>query len=509
GVERVGVGQSFFDLGGHSLLATRAVSRMREAFGIELPLRQLFEQPTVAGLARSVEAALGAGGALELPRIEPAPRGGPLPLSFAQRRLWFLDQLSPGSAVYNLPAPLRLEGRLETAALTAALTELVGRHESLRTTFPSVEGEPRQAIAPPAPFPLPAIDLAGLPEPARSAEASRLTARESLRPFALGSGPLFRAALLKLTEEHHVLLLSMHHVVSDGWSIEILVRELAALYDAFVAGRPSPLAELPVQYADFAVWQRRWLRGAALSRQLDYWRLQLAGAPAGLDLPTDFPRPAVQTFNGAIRSAELPLADLSELCRREGVTLFMVLLAGLDVLLSRYSGQEDVLVGSPVANRNRVETEGLIGFFVNTLVLRLRLGEAVSFRELLLQARGTTLAAYGFQDLPFETLVEELKPQRDLSRSPFFQVLLSLQTLSGELPGMGGLRLSPIEGEHRSAKFDLSLFVVESEAAPRLIIEHNTDLYEGATVQRLLGHLRLLLAAVAADPERRWRDLPL
>ncbi|HSU82742.1 MAG TPA: amino acid adenylation domain-containing protein, partial [Thermoanaerobaculia bacterium] len=300
----------------------------------------------------------------------------------------------------------------------------------------------------------------------------------------------------------------LHHAVADGWSMGVLLRELEALYGAALAGRPSPLPELPVQYADFAVWQRRWLRGEALSRQLDYWRHQLAGAPAGLHLPTDFPRPAVQTFNGAIRSAELPLADLRELCRREGVTLFMALLAGLDVLLSRYSGQEDVLVGSPVANRNRIETEGLIGFFVNTLVLRLRLGEAVSFRDLLLQARETTLAAYGFQDLPFETLVEELKPQRDLSRSPFFQVLLSLLTF-GEPPGMGGLRLSPIEGEHRSAKFDLSVFVVESESAPRLLVEHNTGLYEGATIQRLLGHLRLLLLAAAAAPERRWRDLPL
>ncbi|HEY4590906.1 MAG TPA: amino acid adenylation domain-containing protein, partial [Thermoanaerobaculia bacterium] len=358
-------------------------------------------------------------------------------------------------------------------------------------------------------FPLPSVDLTGMEEGARWVEAVAAVARESARPFHLGTGPLFRAALVRLGEERHVLLLTMHHIVSDGWSSEILLRELSALYEAFASGCPSPLPALPVQYADFAVWQRRWLRGEVLSRHLDYWRLQLAGAPAGLDLPTDFPRPAVQTFNGAIRSAELPLAELRELCRREGVTLFMVLLAGLDVLLARYSGQEDVLVGSPVANRNRIETEGLIGFFVNTLVLRLRLGEAVSFRELLLQVRETTLAAYGFQDLPFETLVEELKPQRDLSRSPFFQVLLSLQTLSGELPGLEGLRLSPIEGEHRSAKFDLSLFVVDSETAPRLLVEHNTDLYEGTTVQRLLGHLRLLLLAAAADPERRWRDLPL
>ncbi|HEY4595053.1 MAG TPA: condensation domain-containing protein, partial [Thermoanaerobaculia bacterium] len=369
--------------------------------------------------------------------------------------------------------------------------------------------EPLQVILDPAPVVLPLVDLATLPEARREAEARHLLAVEGGRPFDLAAGPLARTALLRLGTDDHLLAVVMHHIVSDAWSLEILLRELAALYEAGAAGRPSPLPELPVQYADFAVWQRRWLRGEVLSRPLDYWRLQLAGAPAGLDLPTDFPRPAVQTFNGAVRSAELPLAELRAFCRREGVTLFMVLLAGFDALLARYSGQEDVLVGSPVANRNRIETEGLIGFFVNTLVLRLRLGEAVSFRELLLQVRETTLAAYGFQDLPFETLVEELKPQRDLSRSPFFQVLLSLLTFSGELPGLEGLRLSPIEGEHRSAKFDLSLFVVDSETAPGLLVEHNTDLYEGTTVQRLLGHLRLLLLAAAADPERRWRDLPL
>ena len=511
----VGVRDDFFDLGGHSLLATRVVSRVRKALGVELPVRRLFERPTVAGLAESVEAALGVGGAGALetaPPIEPIPRTGPLPLSFSQRRLWFLDQLDRGSAVYSIPYPLSLEGDLDPRVLRSALTEVVRRHEALRTTFPSLDGEPYQAIAPAAPFPLPVIDLAGLPETLRSAAAEALVEEESRRPFDLGCGPLFRAALLRLEPARHVLLVAMHHIVSDAWSLEILLRELAALYEAGTTGRPSPLPELPVQYADFAVWQRQWMGGGALSRQLEYWRRQLAGAPAGLDLPTDFPRPAVQTFEGSSRGAELPAslsAEVRAFCRREGVTLFMLLLAGFDVLLSRYSGQEDVLVGSPVANRNRAETEGLIGFFVNTLVLRLSLGGAASFQDVLRQAREVSLAAYGHQDLPFETLVEELRPQRDLSRSPFFQVLLSVQTAGRELPGFGGLKISGIDGESETAKFDLSLFVVDEETALRTAVEYNTDLFEGATAVRLLGHLGRLLTAAVSDPGQDWRDLPL
>ncbi len=445
----VGVGDSFFELGGHSLLATRVISRVREAFGIELPLRRLFEQPTLAGFAASVEAARGAGGALETPRIEAVGRGELLPLSFAQARLWFLDQLAPGSTVYNLSNPIRLGGALEPPILQAVLSELVRRHEALRTTFPSAEGEPYQTIAPAGLLPLPVADLAALPAAVQEPAVAELAAREAVLPFDLGAGPLFRATLLRLGRERHVLLLTMHHIVSDGWSMTILLHELAALYTAFAAGRPSPLPELAMQYADFAAWQRRWLSGETLARQLAYWRRELAGAPAGLDLPTDFPRPAVQTFAGASRTAELPpalVARLQAFCQEHGVTLFMFLLAGFDVLLARYAEQEDVLVGSPIANRNRAETEGLIGFFVNTLVFRAQLGAAATFRELLAQVRESALAAYGHQDLPFEMLVEELAPERDLSRSPFFQVLFSLQALRRELPSLEGLHLSAVEG---------------------------------------------------------------
>ncbi|MFL6196329.1 MAG: non-ribosomal peptide synthase/polyketide synthase [Thermoanaerobaculia bacterium] len=507
-----GVDDDFFDLGGHSLLATRVMSRVREAFGLDVPVRRLFELPTIAGLAASLEASLGVGRGPEEERIEPVPRTGPLPLSFAQRRLWLLDQLSPGSAVYNIPVPLSVEGNLDVPVLRGALDELVRRHESLRTTFPSVEGQPRQAIAPAAPFPLPVVDLRGVPEPSRGAEPLALAARDAARPFDLETGPLFRAALLRLAPESHVLLLAMHHIVSDGWSMDVLLRELATLYDALAEGRPSPLPEPPIQYADFAVWQRRWLEAGALASQLDYWRRQLAGAPSGLDLPTDFARPAVQTFNGAACSAELPAAlsaDLHAFCRREGVTPFMLLLTAFDVLMARYSGQRDVLVGSPIANRNRAETEGLIGFFVNTLVFRAGLDSAPSFAALLHQVRETALAAYGNQDVPFETLVEELRPERDLSRSPFFQVLLSVQTGEAEPPSPRGLRLSVLDGENATAKFDLSLFALDSEPAFSLAVEYNTDLFEAATARRLLGHAGRLLEGALTDPHRGWRDLPL
>ncbi|HKV10347.1 MAG TPA: amino acid adenylation domain-containing protein, partial [Thermoanaerobaculia bacterium] len=512
GLSSVGTHDSFFDLGGHSLLATKVVSRLRSVFGVELPLRLLFEAPTVSAFAAAVDEALGAGAALDAPPIVPVPRGeGLLPVSFAQRRLWFLDQLSPGSAVYNVPLPLRLEGPLDPGALGSALTEVVRRHEALRTLFTAVEGEPWQRIAPPSPVPLPVADLSGLPEDLRRAELASEVEADSLRPFDPAAGPLFRAVLLRLAPEEHVLSLGMHHIVSDGWSLDVLLGELLALYEAFSAGRPSPLPELPVQYADFAAWQRQWLAGGALERQLAYWRGQLAGAPTALDFPTDRPRPAVRTFGGASRSALLPagLSDAARaFCRREGITLFMLMLAALDVLLARASGQDDVLVGTPIANRNRAETEGLIGFFVNTLVLRTRLSGAPTFRELLRRVRETALAAYSHQDLPFETLVEELKPERDLSHSPFFQVMLSVQNAGPEAAGPAGLRIVPLDGESRTAKFELSLAVGEGEEL-WTGLEYNTGLFEEPTIVRLLARFRTVLEAALATAESPVRELPL
>ncbi|MDY7077385.1 MAG: amino acid adenylation domain-containing protein, partial [Chloroflexota bacterium] len=373
GVERVGVRDDFFDLGGHSLLATRLVSRVREVFQVEVPLRDIFESPTVVDLAERVEAALRAASGLETPPIVPVSRDGALPLSFAQQRLWFLDQLAPDNLFYNIPMAVRLKGRLDVTALEQSVNEIVRRHESLRTTFDTVDGKPVQVIAPELTVPLPVVDLTDLPEVEREEKAHQLVIQEVRRPFDLAQGPLLRARLLWLDEENHIALLTMHHIVSDGWSMEILIREIATLYQAFSASKPSPLPELEVQYADFAHWQREWLQGEVLETQLDYWKQQLGGSPPMLELPTDRPRPAVQTSRGATHSFTLP-QDLSErvkaLSREEGATLFMTLLAAFQALLYRYTGQEDVSVGTPIANRTRGEIEGLIGFFVNPLVLR-------------------------------------------------------------------------------------------------------------------------------------------
>ncbi|REG14198.1 phosphopantetheine binding protein, partial [Archangium gephyra] len=426
GLERVGARGDFFELGGHSLLATQLVSRVRETFGLELPLRDVFEAPTVEALARRVESESGGEAGAQAPPLKRVPRDGALPLSFAQQRLWFLDQLEPGSAFYNVPAVVKLKGELDVGALERSFEELVRRHEALRTTFRVENGEPVQVISEEPRLAFPVEELSGLPEAEREAEAKRRVEEEALRPFDLARGPLLRTKLLKLGEREHVLVLVMHHIVSDGWSMGLLVRELGGLYEAFSRGKPSPLAELPVQYADYAAWQRQWLSGEVLEEQLGYWRKQLEGAPPALELPTDKPRPAVQSFRGGYRGFQWPreLQDaVKALAKKEGATPFMVLLAAFQTVLARYAGQQDVSVGSPIANRTRAETEGLIGFFVNTLVLRSKLDGDTTFRELLGQVREVTLGAYAHQEVPFEKLVEELRPERDLSRGPLFQVM--------------------------------------------------------------------------------------
>ncbi|WP_163230237.1 non-ribosomal peptide synthetase [Caulobacter rhizosphaerae] len=510
-LDRVGAQDNFFDLGGHSLLATQVVSRVREALQVELPVRAFFEAPTVRQLAQRVEVAQKEQEGLSRPPLTRQARPERLPLSFAQERLWFLEQLGVGTS-YTMPNFLRLEGPLDVGALEASLGALVARHEPLRTRFAVRDGEPVQVIDPPGPFELTVRDLGGLEADAREAKAQALQQAEIERPFDLERGPLFRAELLRLGPQDHVLLMSMHHILSDGWSLlGIIPRELGALYEAFLEGRPSPLAPLEVQYADYALWQRQWLRDEALERQLAYWRERLAGAPPVLELPTDRPRPPVESFRGAALPFTLPgtLSEgVRELARREGVTPFMVFLAAFQVLVSRWSGQTDVVVGSAIAGRDRRELEPLVGFFVNTLALRTDLSGDPSFRTLLGRVKETTLGAYAHQDLPFEKLVAELAPERDLGRHPLVQVVVALHNVPSEALRLEGLQWRPTGGEHVTAKFDLTLHLFENDALWGFF-EYATDLYEASTIERLLEGLTCLLEGALGDPDQALSALPV
>ncbi|MBV9109804.1 MAG: amino acid adenylation domain-containing protein, partial [Gemmatimonadetes bacterium] len=508
GVGRVGVGENFFELGGHSLLATQVTARIREIFGVGVPLRLLFEGPTVARLAERLEA-LRREGAPVLPPVVPAGGNGPMPLSAGQERLWFLQRLQPESATYHHPSALRLHGALDAAALERALGEIVRRHASLRTVFPEQGGAPVQVVQPFAGFALRAEEREGADE----AEVRRIVDGEAARPFDLAEGPLFRARLVRIAPHDHLLLLSMHHLVTDGWSMGVLFRELAALYAAFRQGGESPLPEPALQYADYAAWERSHLRGPALERELAYWRARLDGAPALLELPADHPRPAVQTQRGADERMTLsaPLADrLRALGRGEGATLYMVLLAAFQALLARHAGTDDVVTGSPVAGRTRRELEGVIGFFVNTLVLRTGLGGDPTFREALRRVRETTLGAWEHQDVPFEKLVEELRPERSLGHAPLFQVMFQLVDAGAFRGDLAGVRAEFVEAGSDRAKFDLGLaFIDDGDDGLRGVLEYNADLFEPATIRRMLAQLERILVQVAADPDARLSALEL
>ncbi len=437
---------------------------------------------------------------------------GSAPLSFAQQRLWFLDQLVPGSPFYNIPTAVRLTGQLDVTTLERSLDEIIRRHEALRTTFEAVAGRPVQVVAPTLTVPLPALDLRALSEAEREAGVRRLATAEAQQPFDLELGPLVRVTLLQLGDEEHVLLVTMHHIVSDGWSMSVFIRELVVLYQAFLSGAPSPLPELPIQYADFAVWQLQWLQGEVLEKQLSYWKKQLGDNPPRLELPTDRPRPPIETYRGAHRTFTLPetLGEaLEALSRQEGTTLFVTLLAAFNVLLHRYTEQEDILVGSPIANRNRVEIEELIGFFVNTLVLHTDLAGNPAFRELLGRVQEVTLGAHTHQDLPFERLVEEIQTERDLSRNPLFQVMFVLQNVPTPYPRRSGLTFNLLEVDSGTARLDLALTVEQAAQGLWGEVEYNTDLFDDGTIERLVKHFQTLLEGIVATPQARLSDLPL
>ncbi|HLC40230.1 MAG TPA: condensation domain-containing protein, partial [Methylomirabilota bacterium] len=440
--------------------------------------------------------------------LEPIPKRrstDPAPLSFAQQRLWFFDQLMPGNIVYNIPMALRILGPLNVTALQRSLGEIMNRHEALRTRFMSVEGRPIQVVSPAEAFTLPVIDLCHLADSERGVQEQRLAEEEAQRPFDLTRDPALRAKLLRLGEEHSVLLYSMHHIACDGWSMGVFTRELTELYDAFSRGRPPLLPELPIQYADFAVWQREWLTGEPLERQLEYWKRQLNGL-APLQLPEDRPRPAVLSFRGGRESLSLSpsLAKaLRALSEREGVTLFMTLCAAFQTLLSRYTGQTDIAVGSPIANRNRTEIEGLIGFFVNTLVLRADLSGDPTFRELLGRVREVCLGAYTQQDLPFEKLVEELAPERTLSHTPLLQTMFVLQNVPKRAVELPGLQLTLSGVKTGTARFDLTAELIEEGEGLSCVFEYSTDLFDAPRIGRMLEHFHTLLKSIVTDPEER------
>jgi len=509
GLEQVSIHDNFFDLGGHSLLATQVISRLRETFKVELPLRCLFESPTVAELAKKIATTQTEKGLFS--QIDRTSRDRELPLSFAQQRLWFLHQLEPKSPAYNLPKTVQLRGKLNIAALEGSLREVMRRHEILRTNFIVRNGKLVQVIAENTIINFPVIDLQELPETSRKAEALRLAMIEAQRPFDLANDCLLRGNLVKLDEEDYWLVLTLHHIISDGWSTAVLIRDVATLYQAFCHGKPSPLPELPIQYADFAVWQQQWSQ-ENLENQLSYWKQQLSGDLPILQLPSDRPRPPVQTFAGSTRSVQFS-ASLSEslknLSKQQGVTLFMTLLAAFKTLLHRYTGQEDILVGTAIANRDCTEIEQLIGFFVNTLVLRNNLTGNLCFKELLKRVREVALGAYANQNLPFEKLVEELQPQRDFSHTPLFQVMFVLQnapTTPLELPG---LTLKPLEIHSKTAKFDLTLYVEEADTGLIANLEYNTDLFDASTINRMLGHYQRLLESIVTNSNQHLSELSL
>ncbi len=511
GIDNPGRDENFFQLGGDSLLATQLLSRIREVAQVELSFREFFELPTVADIANHIATVHQDQSSQRSPIARTALPDTPLPLSFGQQRLWFLAQLGLSRHAYNLLEVIRISGPLKVVVLQQSLQDIVQRHAILRTTFTHVDGEPRQKISPDMKVEMPIIKL-NQPSPyAWDKQIHDLAQREVRKPFDLVRGPLIRVTLVQLADEDYVFFLTLQHMVSDGWSHGLLWRELTAFYRARSTGQSMPLSDLPIQYADFATWQRQRLQTHELDIHLAYWKGRLKGAPT-LQLPSDHPRPAVEGFRGgryALTLSPALTSGLKRLSQQHGVTLYMTLLSAFQTLLYRYSGQDDIVVGSLIANRNRVELEGLIGFFVNTLALRTDLSGDPSFQDLLIRVREVTLGAYEHQDMPYEKLLEALRPPRDLSRNPLFQVLCTLHNTPPHKPELPGLFVTSLDLDPGTSLFDIMLQFWETSEGLLSRFTYSTELFEAATIVRMAGHLQILLEAVVVEPYQRLSRLPL
>jgi amino acid adenylation domain-containing protein/non-ribosomal peptide synthase protein (TIGR01720 family) len=514
GISQVGIYDPFFELGGHSLLATQLVSRLRSDLQLHLPLRAIFEATTIAELSAHIEehAVTQAGEEALFQPVLPIERAERLPASYSQQRLWFLWQMEPGAGFFNIPLGVYLQGPLHLESLKQALQELIKRHEILRTTFITRENELEPVIASDLSILIENENLQAVPDNEQAQRLQQLATAQVQQAFDLEHGPLLRVTLFKLAQEKSVLLITMHHMISDGWSFGIFMRELLQLYQAFQSGQPSPLEPLAIQYVDFAAWQREWLQGPEIAKQLAYWQQQLGGTLPALELPTDHPRPAIQSYRGAHLPFQLPDAltrHLNSFSQQEHITMFMLLLAAFQVVCARHSGQEDILIGAPIANRRRTDIEKLIGCFINTLVIRSHLTSELTFKTLLEQVREKTLEAYANQDVPFEQLVEALQPERDLSRSPIFQVMFMLQNVPLPATESAGLHISALDIDNGAAQFDLTLVVNETDQHLTGFVEYNRDLFEVETIRRIIEHWQCVLSSAVEDCTRQIADLPL